>query len=184
MPSGGDISSLSRQVLRADWLHGGCHLAASRCITSTAVITVPGALTEDEHTTETTNSWLLLKSGGSKPPPSIPSCRGSCTATAFGFLKPIPRHRGQRAPGFSLEGSFAALTTGSLQQRSDACQPSPHHVTPKSASTGALEGAAPRRRESHPLQQLGAPARLCRLSRVQGASSSLLPRVTSDQWHL
>lgn len=61
--TGAAISSLPRQVSRPDWLHGGCHLAASRCIPSRAITTVPWALTGDG----TTGSCWLLKSGGSKP---------------------------------------------------------------------------------------------------------------------
>lgn len=110
--------------------------------------------------------------------------RLSCEATGLVLLKPIPRHHRQRALGFLLKGGFTALATGLLQQHSDVCQPSPHCLTPNSASTGALEGAAPHRCEPHPLQQPGAPARLCCLSRVQGAGSLLLPWVISDQWHL
>lgn len=57
---GAGISSLPHQLSRPDWLHGECHLVASRCITSPAIITVPWALMGDG----TTSSCLYLKSGG------------------------------------------------------------------------------------------------------------------------
>lgn len=189
--AGGDTSALPRQVLRADWLDGGCHFAASRCITSTAVITVPWALTEDEHTTETTDSCSLLKSGGSKPQPSTPSCRGSRASQAqlrgnsFQYrASPSPGTTRSELWGFCLKAALQPSPQARCSSAVTRANPLPtasHRSLPR---RGLWRELHPRQHEPHPLQQPGAPARPGRLSRVRGAGSSLLPRVTSDQWHL
>lgn len=107
----------------------------------------------------------------------------SCKAHGFGATQARSQLLQAASSGFCLK-QLCTLATVSLRQRRDLCQPSPRHVTPESVLTGTLEGAASHPCEPHPLWQLGAPTQLCRLSHVQGTSSSLLQRVTSDQWHL
>lgn len=69
------ISSLPHQVSRPDWLHGGCHLVASRCIIPSAIIMVPWALTGD-GTTSPFAPCIRRQQG------CTPWCRGSCACQA------------------------------------------------------------------------------------------------------
>lgn len=112
-------------------------------------------------------------------------CAGlSCEVTHFGATR---AHRccRQRALGVFTETllcsprqGLPAAAQGHMSNLSPPCD-TEVCLTGGLWTVLSLVGASP-----IPSQQLGVPARPCRLSRMPGASPSLLPRVTSDQWHL
>lgn len=124
---------------------------------------VPWALTEDEHTEETTDSCLLLKSGGSKPQPSAPLCRGSRTCQA-----------GLRGNSFWCRSSPSPGTAGSELQ--GFCSKASLRPSPRACCSSAVTGANPLPTASHrSLPQQG----LWREQRPGGASP-----IPSSSWEL
>lgn len=124
------ISPLPHQVSRPDWLHGGCHLVASRCIISPAIITVPWALTGDG----TTSSCLLLKSGGSKPvhpgAEGAEHARLSCKRHGFGATQAPSQLLQAASSGFLFKGGSAPLPQSHCGSAGTCANPLPsmsHH---------------------------------------------------------
>lgn len=106
--TGAGISALPHQISRPDWLHGGCHLVASRCITPLPSLQCPGLSQEMEAPAPVCS----FSQEGARLPTVVQRAvhaRLSCKAHGFGATQARSQLLQAASSGFLFKGGSAPL---------------------------------------------------------------------------